>query len=153
VIAGYCQFLNPAARVLDVGCGTGLLAQRLAQDTMSTYVGIDLSPVAIERARRLDLEKAEFIVGNAATFEPPQAFDLIIFNEILYYLMRPEEHAQRYARHLVPGGHLIVSMWYCAGGLRTWTRLDRRFYTLDRVRITHPLSRKRFDVAILKLRS
>ena len=151
-IAGYCQFLKPAARVLDVGCGTGLLAERLSRDRMSAYLGIDLSPAAIERARRLDLENVEFIVGNAATFEPSQVFDIIIFNEILYYLKRPEVHAQRYASHLAPGGHLIVSMWYCASGLRAWKRLDRKFDTLDRVRITHPSSRKRFDVAILKPR-
>src|SRR3990170_7260503 len=38
-------------RVLDVGCGGGILAERFAE-AGSLVTGIDLSPVAIEAARR-----------------------------------------------------------------------------------------------------
>ncbi|MEM5299208.1 class I SAM-dependent methyltransferase [Burkholderia sp. JPY481] len=152
VIAGYCKHLKPAARVLDVGCGAGVLASWLSGASISSYFGIDLSEVAIEQARQANIDGAEFAVADAATFEPSQIFDVIVFNEMLYYLEEPEEQIRRLARCLAPGGLLIVSIWYHDDGIRTWNRLKAAFDELDRVRITHASTRFKWDVAVLKLR-
>jgi len=152
VIAGYCRHLKPAARVLDVGCGAGVLADWLSSAAISSYFGIDLSEAAIEQARQSNLHGAEFSVADAATFEPSQVFDVIVFNEMLYYLKTPEEHVRRFARSLAPGGLLIVSIWYHDDGIRTWKRLKAGFEELDRVRIVHVPSRLKWDLAVLKLR-
>jgi 2-polyprenyl-3-methyl-5-hydroxy-6-metoxy-1,4-benzoquinol methylase len=152
VIAGYCRQLKPAARVLDVGCGTGVLAQWLSSASISSYVGVDLSSVAIEQARQSNIPGAQFAIADAATFEPSQEFDVIVFNEMLYYLENPEEHVRRIARSLAPGGLLIVSIWYHDDGIRTWKRLKGAFDELDCVRITHAATRFKWDVAVLKLR-
>jgi 2-polyprenyl-6-hydroxyphenyl methylase/3-demethylubiquinone-9 3-methyltransferase len=152
VIAGYCRHLKPAARVLDVGCGAGVLASWLSSASISSYFGVDHSEVAIEQARQSNISGAEFAVADAASFEPSQVFDVIVFNEMLYYLANPEEHVRRFARALAPGGLLIVSIWYHDDGIRTWKRLKAAFDEFDRVRITHASTRFKWDVAVLKLR-
>jgi 2-polyprenyl-6-hydroxyphenyl methylase/3-demethylubiquinone-9 3-methyltransferase len=151
VIAGLCRQVAPKARVLDVGCGQGVLAGWLAGAGISRYVGIDVSEVAIEQARRMNPDH-EFAVADASTFESSQQFDVIVFNEILYYLKKPEEDALRFARSLAPGGVLIVSIWHHVDGLRTWARLKPAFEELDRVRLTHCPTGLRWELAILRPR-
>ncbi|MGF6448123.1 class I SAM-dependent methyltransferase [Paraburkholderia youngii] len=150
MIAGYCKHLKPATRVLDVGCGAGVLASWLSGASISSYFGVDLSEVAIEQARQANIDGAEFAVADA--FEPSQVFDVIVFNEMLYYLEEPEEQIRRLARCLAPGGLLIVSIWYNDDGIRTWNRLKAAFDELERVRITHASTRFKWDMAVLKLR-
>jgi 2-polyprenyl-3-methyl-5-hydroxy-6-metoxy-1,4-benzoquinol methylase len=151
VMSGYCRHFRPeAARVLDVGCGTGVLAHWLSCNAIYSYFGIDLSEVAIEQARRSNLPGATFAVADAATFDPSQVFDVIVFNEILYYLRMPEVDVQRFSDSLSPDGIIIVSIWYHADGIRTWERLKARFEELDRVRIVHGPSRQKWDLAVLR---
>ena len=152
VIAGYCRHLKPGARVLDVGCGAGVLARWLSGASISSYFGVDLSEVAIEQARKANLGAAQFALADASTFTPSQQFDVIVFNEMLYYLDKPEEHVRRFARALAPDGLLIVSIFYHDDGIRAWNRLKTAFDELDRVRITHAQTRFKWDVAVLKLR-
>lgn len=106
VISGYCEHLKPGARVLDVGCGSGILAHWLSSAGISSYVGVDLSAVAIEQARRSNFQGAEFDVADASIFETSRVFDVIVFNEMLYYLKTPEKHVRRIARALAPDGIL-----------------------------------------------
>lgn len=49
ILAGYIVRLN-LTRILDIGCGTGLLLEHLPGDV--AYAGIDISPTAVEMARR-----------------------------------------------------------------------------------------------------
>ena len=64
VLAGYIRHLG-LRRILDLGCGPGLLLGQLERDT--AYVGVDISPTAIAAARErfTAWPKAEF---HAATF-------------------------------------------------------------------------------------
>jgi SAM-dependent methyltransferase len=63
--------IEPGVRVLDVGCGTGLLAIRLGQKA-ADVVGLELSPVMLAFAnRRLAAVAApdvSFVLGDAATY-------------------------------------------------------------------------------------
>src|SRR5262249_50327478 len=76
--------------ILELGCGSGALAARIGNQFYTRYKGIDISDVAIKRARLRRLEKAEFEVGSMELAEFPSA-DLIIIREALYYL---EPHQQ-----------------------------------------------------------
>ncbi len=79
VLAAYIRHLN-LKRILDVGCGTGLLLGQL--DRQVTYVGVDISPTAIEAAaRRHDAwPNASF---HAATFRewevPEKELDCLVW--------------------------------------------------------------------------
>ncbi|OFW03253.1 MAG: hypothetical protein A3H96_19320 [Acidobacteria bacterium RIFCSPLOWO2_02_FULL_67_36] len=95
-------------RVLDVGCGLGGLAFAIASDGREV-VGIDLSPVMIERARRAEnAPGVSFICGNFLEAELAEAsFDCVVSAAVLHHM--PYDMAiARMAALLRPGGRLIV---------------------------------------------
>lgn len=94
--------------VLDVGCGDGLLAQRLAPASRSV-TAIEPDPVAIGRARRRVDGLPGVSVAESAfeTFDPgSQTFDLITFVASLHHL--DTEAALRRARSLLNSGGTIA---------------------------------------------
>jgi len=102
----------PGARgVLDVGCASGTLGRALRDAGVARYVGLDISPVAIESA---DRSLGEFHVGDLASFpvETLPPFDVVVFNEVLYYLDVDEavRQLERYARRVAVDGALVFSM-------------------------------------------
>jgi 2-polyprenyl-6-hydroxyphenyl methylase / 3-demethylubiquinone-9 3-methyltransferase len=100
-------------RVLDIGCGGGLLTEALARHGAHVS-GIDLAPAMIEVARlhahesRLQIDyhlvSAEQFVGQA-----PSAFDVITCMELLEHVPSPAALLAAAARLLRPGGDLFVS--------------------------------------------
>lgn len=123
-ILGYCQFLAPAA-ILDVGCGEGLLAQKLKVLPYRSYLGIDLSPAAVDLAQKLGDERTRFAVADAHRFESDERFDTIIFNQSLYYLADPAAIMTRYRAMLNPGGRLIISMTASPRTKAAWPLIGR----------------------------
>lgn len=75
--------------VLDVGCGGGLLAEEFAK-AGSVVTGIDLSPVAIEAAKRHAIESnltIDYRVGSPQTLaKEQQAFDIIVCAEVIEHV-------------------------------------------------------------------
>ncbi|MCP5155131.1 MAG: amino acid adenylation domain-containing protein [Ectothiorhodospiraceae bacterium] len=79
-------------RVLEIGCGTGLLLERLAPGC-ERYVATDFSPAALARVqglrtRRADLAHVE-LREEAATGTPvgePRSFDTVVLNSVAQYL-------------------------------------------------------------------
>jgi len=123
IIAGYIQHLAPTGRVLDVGCGEGLLLRALGPDVR--YVGVDLSGEAIARAQRDFGDRGDFHEADATLFEPDGAFDIIVFNECLYYMPEPAGVVRRYEAFLAPEGHAIVSMYEAQLTMRAWSAVGR----------------------------
>ncbi len=81
LIVGHCDILD-AHRILDVGCGQGVLAKRLNRIGYERYVGFDISQTAIDQAKRaLPDPRNTYLVGDATRFETADRFDLIVFNE------------------------------------------------------------------------
>jgi SAM-dependent methyltransferase len=105
------RFAPPGRRVLDVGCGTGFLLERLAGRGWSG-VGIDLSPesvaIARERLRRLGGEdRLSVAVGSA--YEPPEGpFDVIALTDVLEHLEEPRRCLAALRERLAPGGLVVV---------------------------------------------
>ena len=73
-------------RILDMGCGTGILASRLADDSYEYYRGIDASSEAIDRARKRASKKIGFEVGDIQNYRCDESFDVIVFEDSLYYV-------------------------------------------------------------------
>jgi ubiquinone/menaquinone biosynthesis C-methylase UbiE len=101
----------PPLKVLDVGCGTGFLALRMAE-LGHTAVGIDLSEEMLAEARR----KVEGI-GLVATFQlgdaeaPPldgAPYDVILERHVIWTLPQPKEALRAWRALLKPGGLLIL---------------------------------------------
>jgi 2-polyprenyl-3-methyl-5-hydroxy-6-metoxy-1,4-benzoquinol methylase len=97
--------------VLDIGCGEGLLRDRLRVHGYRRFVGVDLSEEAVRAARAGADARDEFVAAAAETFTPHERFDAVVFNECLYYLDDPVGVAGRYREFLAPGGALVVSMF------------------------------------------
>ncbi len=75
-----------ATSVLEVGCGSGLLAELLIRNAAITYRGFDFSPagVALARAR---VPRADFFVGNALSPESYRGdYGCIICAEVLEHI-------------------------------------------------------------------
>ena len=92
--------------LLDVGCGVGTMTDYLP--TLD-YTGIDISEKALRIARRKHF--GTFICADAKDFRIDKKFDIVLFNEVLYYLETPLEQLARYTEFLSDGGSMIVSIW------------------------------------------
>ncbi|HEX2092664.1 MAG TPA: amino acid adenylation domain-containing protein, partial [Longimicrobiaceae bacterium] len=108
--------LNPK-RVLEIGCGSGLILFRLAAGC-ERYVGTDFSAGALRSVRaalrgRPERDRVELRERTADDFSgfAPGSFDLVIINSVAQYL--PSIHyletvLERAVHVVAPGGHVFV---------------------------------------------
>ena len=96
--------------ILDLGCGPGNSTAVLA-DTFknATLVGMDSSPDMIATARRCEFS-AEWLVADAAIWEPKRNFDLVFSNAVLQWLSDQATLLARMWSWLQPGGVLTVQV-------------------------------------------
>ena len=134
VVVGYARFLHPEGSVLDLGCGEGILQERLGSTNYRRYLGVDVSQAAIELARSRQNENTGFVCADVATFVPDAPFDVIVFNEVLYYLDDPVGVMRHYERHLKPGGIFILSMFVNEQTTQNWSTLAAAYPFLDETR-------------------
>ncbi len=111
-----------AARVLEVGCGTGLLTQALRRCLpAATIVATDLSPAMLRACRARLPEDDRLLLLAADAVQPAVAggFDLVCSSLALQWLDDPEASLAALARLLAPGGTLHVAT-LAAGTLDGW---------------------------------
>ena len=117
------EALEPEGRLLDVGCGPGLLAHLLERAGFAgEYGGLDPDPRKIDRARRWLVESPSrrFEAGSVET-ATKGGFTQVVILDVLY-LVPPGERdlfLSRAARALAPGGLLVV---LTSGGGPAWKR-------------------------------
>jgi SAM-dependent methyltransferase len=108
--------LPKSARVLEVGCGTGVIIRALARrsDFLGTAVGIDQSPAFIDAARRLAKEEGvnkqvEFYVGDAHQLECMEGiFDAVIAHTLISHVTNPAEVLNEMARVVQSTGKIVI---------------------------------------------
>ncbi len=100
-----------ALKILDVGCGAGVLGQALKQqDKRRFVVGIELDEEAVYHAKyNLDAAYQTDIEKFDAPFEKGE-FDCIIFADILEHLIDPWKLISEYCDFLKPEGTVIASI-------------------------------------------
>ena len=101
------------ARVLDVGCGGGLLAETLA-NARAHVTAIDLSPAMITVARAHAAERAlaiDYRLASAEALAASEAgrFDVVTCMEMLEHVPDPAAMVATLSRLVRPGGQLFVS--------------------------------------------
>ncbi|MGX7708214.1 class I SAM-dependent DNA methyltransferase [Methylobacterium sp. Gmos1] len=92
-------------RVLDLGCGTGLMARAL-DGIAGTLAGIDLSPGMLAEARRTGLYARlhEGDLRDILRAEPPSSADLAVAADVFIYLREIGPVLRETARVLATGG-------------------------------------------------
>lgn len=139
VVAGYLLRFGEGGRILELGCGEGLLAARTGPDRYGEYVGVDLSAAAIARAEARGLPRSSFVAADAAEFMPQGRFGVVVFNEVLEYLEDPVSVVRRYEGVLDEDGVFVVSQYDAPDNVRTrriWKRLARRYPTRLEARVS-----------------
>jgi ubiquinone/menaquinone biosynthesis C-methylase UbiE len=95
------RLLLPGMRVLDIGCGGGLLMRHLLSLGLEV-VGTDISKVAVESLRRRGFEA---YTGAAEQLPfPDQSFDFITSCDVIEHLFDQDSHLCEVRRVLRPGG-------------------------------------------------
>ncbi len=99
---------NPDARILDVGCGTGGNVQALSRYGKST--GLDISPIALDFARRRQLPRLLQGSGLALPYAD-NSFDLVTIFDVLYHrwITDDTQALQELYRVLRPNGWLLIT--------------------------------------------
>lgn len=106
--------LGPGERVLDVVCGTGILARSAANRVLpgGTVVGLDPRESALEVARAAADAAVEWRRGNVATLPFKDAsFDVVVCQQGLQLFADRSRALCEMWRVLVPGGRVAVAVW------------------------------------------
>ena len=94
--------------LLEIGCGNGRLLQQMSKQGWKC-IGIDISPVAVERTRE-NVPEVSVFQSTLADFSTQQSFDMIIMSQVLEHLPDPLESLERCFKMLSPGGKLFIGI-------------------------------------------
>lgn len=99
-----------AKRVLDVGCGTGVLGAALKERGAEEVIGVELNrQIAGEAERRLD----RIVVGDVEQIKllfPKGYFDCIVYGNVLEHLKDPWSVLLKYKQYLNQDGCVVASI-------------------------------------------
>lgn len=106
--AGYVERFGLGRDVLEVGCGTGLVLQRIAEFAR-TATGVDLSPGMLEKARARGLEVKQ---GSATELPFPDAsFDVACSFKVLPHVPEIDKALTEMARVVRPSGVVLAEFY------------------------------------------
>lgn len=102
------RYTRPGQRALEVGCGTGLLMQRLRTD-FEVLEGVDISEGMLEHAaaRGLSVQQA---TAESLPFDD-ESFDLVYSFKVLAHVQQIDAAVSEAHRVLVPGGHAVLEFY------------------------------------------
>jgi ubiquinone/menaquinone biosynthesis C-methylase UbiE len=121
--------IGPSDRILDLGCGTGIVACMLRERLggAANIVGLDASPILIEKARSLTPEM-DWREGDLMALPfGAESFDLILCQDMLRFVPDPVGALREMRRVLSPGGRLLTSTWRPHGATLGQTLTDAGF--------------------------
>ncbi len=113
---------KPGERILDLGCGTGHLAQKIA-DEGAQVIGIDSATSMIEQARQ-HYSAPQFVVGDATNFRFDEPFDAVFSNAALHWIPAAEHVIACVWNALKPGGRFVAEF----GGKTNIERTQHAIY-------------------------
>jgi trans-aconitate methyltransferase len=99
---------KPGERILDLGCGDGVLTKKLA-DLGCEVIAVDSSVQQVEAARKLGLN-ASVLSGEHLPYS--EEFDAVFSNAVLHWIKRADVMLAGVYRSLKPGGRFVAE---CGG--------------------------------------
>lgn len=139
------QFSPLTKKILELGCGTGIHAEKLAE--LDYYVeGIDFSETMLRLAinRQSESERAvsqrlSFLEGDIRSYESALRFDTIIsLFHVMSYMITNEDLNKTFItvkKHLKPQGIFIFDCWHGPGVLKDKPTSRTKFFENETVSI------------------
>ncbi|MBD2308551.1 methyltransferase domain-containing protein [Chroococcidiopsis sp. FACHB-1243] len=102
------ELLSPQSgeRILDLGCGTGQLTEKIAI-AGADVIGIDSDRTMIEKAKQ-NYPQLQFDVIDAREFQFSQSFDAVFSNAVLHWIVESEAVIYCIHKVLKPGGRFVA---------------------------------------------
>ncbi|MCS7017666.1 MAG: class I SAM-dependent methyltransferase [Cytophagales bacterium] len=115
-IAGIIHIKNfNIQSVLECGCGLGYYADWIQRETSITPKSIDISPVAIEKARKL-FPHLDFEVADVRADLPKfKGYDCVLFAEIIWYILPQLQNIFEVLRKDFKSKYLLVNQVFYKG--------------------------------------
>lgn len=112
------QLIGKCERLLDIGCGEGLLAT-LTKGRYEEFFGVDISKVALEIAKSRGVRTFCVNIDAEPLPFPDDSFDCVVSLDVIEHVFDPLHLLSESKRVLVTGGNLIIS----TPNIRHWTHL------------------------------
>lgn len=113
----YLEKYSQKGSILDLGCGPGNTANELAFTAYRSYLGVDVSEVALAKARERTQrcgrsQRNSFVHGDMLSFVPPRLFDVILLRESVYHVAMGNLKSmfERYSQYLTKDGVFVVKL-------------------------------------------
>ena len=103
-----CSLIETGTNVLDIGCGLGILLEKLKNEKKCAVQGIDISQTAIIKVKEKGLSGMVAKVPPIPL--PSNTFDTVIATELLEHIANPVELVREMIRIIKPGGSIIVTV-------------------------------------------
>ena len=131
---------KPGERILDLGCGDGVLTKKL-QDSGCEVVGIDSSPDLIRAASRLGLNVS---VQNAYEIDFQEEFDAVFSNAVLHWIKDADRVIRKVFRALRAQGRFVAECGghKCCETIQTALIMELRDADTMGGPLTHGISRQ-----------
>lgn len=102
-------WLQAGHEVLELGCATGLMTEGLVA-AGAVVVGVDRSAAYLRRAADRRLAAATFLEADITDIDLGRRFDHVVAANVAHELPDPERLLDVAARHLLPGGHVHLTV-------------------------------------------
>jgi 2-polyprenyl-3-methyl-5-hydroxy-6-metoxy-1,4-benzoquinol methylase len=141
---------NP--HILDVGCGSGILNKGMEDYGYASFTGIDFSSVSIEKAKKENFESAKFVVADVINYIPDRVFDVVIFNEVFYYIRDAYKTKvlDRLLKNLSPDGILITSIYKDGHGALKYFRENTKLVEIDFATVVKEEGKTSWHIGVYK---
>ena len=105
--------VREGSRVLDVGCGTGIMERAYLELEAASIVGLDLSEAMLACARAsfsdAPAERLRFECHDILDFTSDEPFDVVVIYNAYPHILDKEALVEATASLLVPGGRFLVA--------------------------------------------
>jgi SAM-dependent methyltransferase len=101
-------------RVLDLACGTGIVAEEAAPSVgpQGRVIGVDSNPDMLAVARQNGRGSVDYVEASADELPfPDGSFDLVVCQQGLQFFKQKEQAIREMRRTLAAGGRAVVAVW------------------------------------------
>lgn len=83
------SWVKPGSKILDVGCGDGVLGEKLIKEKKCDVFGFDLDSVGVAESKRRGMKTRVWDAGEKFPYQN-KSFDVVICNELLELVKKPD---------------------------------------------------------------